>query len=491
MSKHLLMGTLVLVLVPASASAQGICPLNGTSSSKLVCVIPQTFGPFGVGSGAGAPLIANQHQAHFEGDFLSSFGPINEAVGIQVSQLPIASPSSGITFRYDPALKTFSPSTEESLGPILGERASTIGRHRLYVAFSFQYFNFNSIDGRNTSNLSAVLQHLPFPGLAPPAPTFLQACPNQTGLTGGKYAGDPCFVRDYVQTVNNIDLTVHQYTLYATYGISRHLDFSVEVPILDVSMKVNTSATIVQNSVTPTGTAFHQFNPAIVTSCGSASPCLNGTFSSSGAATGIGDIDLRGKYEVYHGERFGFAAGVDVRLPTGDEQNFLGSGAIGVRPFGVVSYGARVSPHAEVGYELNGKSTLAGDFVGPTATNVKGGLPDRFVYIVGADASLLRRLTGSFDIYGQRLFGVPQLFSNPYTDLGKCSDVNCTTLTPGTTHPNVGVNTRADYSITNASVGLKYRPFSHLVLTGNVLIKLDDGGLRSTAVPLVGVSYSF
>jgi hypothetical protein len=487
MSKHVLLGTLILILVPISASAQGICPLTGTSSRRLVCVIPQTFGPSGVGSGAGAPLLANGHEAHFEGEFLSSFGPINEAVGIQVSQLPIASPSSGITFTYDPALKTFSPSTEETLGPILGERANTIGRNKLYVAFSFQYFNFNSIDGQNTGSIPAVLPHQPSPaGLAP--------CPNQTGLTGS-YAGNSCAVRDYIQTTNNIDLRVHQYTLYATYGITRHLDFSVAVPILDVSLKVNTNATIVQNSfTTPSaqfpGGAFHQFNPAVVTSC-TASPCFNGTFSSSGTASGIGDVVLRGKYEVHHGEHFGFAAGVDVRLPTGDEQNLLGSGAIGVRPFGVVSYGARVSPHAEIGYEKNGKSTLAGDFVGPTATNAKGGLPDRFVYIVGADASIVKRLTASFDIYGQRLFSVPQLFTTTFTDFGKCSDINCTTLTPGTTHPDVGVRSSTDYNITNASIGLKYRLFSHLVVTGNALIKLDDAGLRSTVVPLAGVSYSF
>src|ERR1700756_6032139 len=156
MFKHVLLGTLAFILVPISASAQGICPLNGSLSNKLVCVIPQTFGPFGFGSGPGAPLNANQHQAHFEGDFLSSFGPINEAVGIQVSQLPIASPSSGITFTYDPALKTFSPSTEETLGPILGERAPPIGRRKLYVAFSFQYFDFDSIDGKDLSQLHTV-----------------------------------------------------------------------------------------------------------------------------------------------------------------------------------------------------------------------------------------------------------------------------------------------------------------------------------------------
>ncbi len=135
--------------------AQSVCPLNGTLSAKLVCTVPQVYGGFGLGSGVTAPLLADGHEAHFEGDFLSSFGPINEAVGIQVSQLPIASPSSGITFVYDPSLKTFAPSTEESLGPILGERASTIGKHKIYVAFSFQYFNFNSIDGHDTGKLSS------------------------------------------------------------------------------------------------------------------------------------------------------------------------------------------------------------------------------------------------------------------------------------------------------------------------------------------------
>jgi hypothetical protein len=493
MFKRMLIGPTLCILFSCSNSrGQGVCPLNGTSSGKLICVIPQQYGSFGLGSGATAPLLANGHQAHFEGDFLSSFGPINEAVGIQLSQLPIASPSSSVTFLYDPSLKTFAPSTEESLGPILGERASTIGRNKLYVAFSFQYFNFNSIDGHDTSKLPSVFRHQPFP---PPFPSFITACPNQTGLTGS-YAGNPCFVRDFVQTTNNIDLTVHQYTLYATYGISRHLDVSVEVPFLSVNMKATSNASIVQNSFAPVspnfpGGVFHQFDPSLVPSCGSARPCLQATFSSSGNASGIGDVTLRGKYELFPGERVGFAAGVDVRLPTGDEQNFLGSGAAGVKPFGVVSYSARVSPHAEVGYEWNGKSILAGDFVGPTATNAKGSLPNRFVYIVGTDVAIVKRLTGAFDLFGQRLFGVREFFSNPYTDLGKCSDIACTTLTAGTTHPDLGVRSGTDANILNASVGLKYELVRKLVISGNVLVKLNDRGLRPTTVPLVGVSYNF
>jgi hypothetical protein len=48
-----------------------------------------------------------------------------------------------------------------------------------------------------------------------------------------------------------------------------------------------------------------------------------------------------------------------------------------------------------------------------------------------------------------------------------------------------------DYNILNASIGLKYRLWRNLVITGNVLVKLDDNGLRSTTVPLVGASYNF
>ena len=37
-----------------------------------------------------------------------------------------------------------------------------------------------------------------------------------------------------------------------------------------------------------------------------------------------------------------------------------------------------------------------------------------------------------------------------------------------------------DYNIIIAAFGLKYRVLKNLVLTGNVLVKLNDGGLRST-----------
>jgi outer membrane putative beta-barrel porin/alpha-amylase len=516
MFKRALLGYLVLgffmalsSLVAESASAQ-TCPLNGTLSNKLVCQIPQVYGAFGFGTTTDPTqsvlFAGDHHQAHFSSDFLSTFAPINEAVGIQASQLPLASPSSGITFVYDPALKTFAPSTDESLGPIVGNRATTIGRRKLFLGFSYQYFNFGSIDGQSLSNIPTVLQHQPFPV---PNPQNIPSCDNQTGLTAANgYAGDPCFVRDFIQTSNNIDLTIHQYTIYATYGITNRLDFSVAIPILNVQMAVTSQATIVPNSAAPAaagapGNVWHSFNPTnpvLASQCASQTPCLSAKFSDSGSASGIGDVVLRGKYNVYNGERWAVAGGVDVRLPTGDALNFQGSGATGVKPFGVVSYKARISPHAEVGYEWNGNSTLAGTNIvpGPAGTipTNTGKLPNRFVYIVGADIRVVKRLTAAFDIYGQRLFNSPELVSQTYQGLGNCSGptdptgATCGTYTAGTTHPDIAQRT-TDVNITEASLGLKYRLVGRLVVTGNVLLKLDEGGLRSNAVPLVGISYNF
>ena len=39
------------------------------------------------------------------------------------------------------------------------------------------------------------------------------------------------------------------------------------------------------------------------------------------------------------------------------------------------------------------------------------------------------------------------------------------------------------------SGGLKWNPFRDLVLSGNALYQIDNNGLRSRIVPLVGVSY--
>jgi len=58
--------------------------------------------------------------------------------------------------------------------------------------------------------------------------------------------------------------------------------------------------------------------------------------------------------------------------------------------------------------------------------------------------------------------------------------------------PNLATSTNSPYNLTNPSMGIKLRPFgkvSRLVFTGNVLVRLDDGGLRSKPAPLAGLHF--
>ena len=49
------------------------------------------------------------------------------------------------------------------------------------------------------------------------------------------------------------------------------------------------------------------------------------------------------------------------------------------------------------------------------------------------------------------------------------------------------------YLLGDASGGIKLKPLpsKNLIVTGNALVRLNNSGLRSAVVPLVGVSYTF
>ena len=284
-----------------------------------------------------------------------------------------------------------------------------------------------------------------------------------------------------------------------------------------------TSGFTTPNPGSPNSIAYNQNNPPngpptngapyffhIFKNCPNTSPaaglsgldpaCLNHNFpdfafTGSGSvpknsANGIGDVVARIKWNFVEGENLGIAAGMDVRFPTGDELNYLGSGAYGYKPFVIFSYRARVSPHALIGYEWNTTSIVAGDVVQGT----KGSIPNDFVYTVGADAWVTKWLTGAFDIVGQRVFNAATVSITQQQFLGNCGSCTGGSATQNVTAPSLATSTNQSYNITNASMGVKVRPFpsvSKLVLSANLLVRLDTGGLRSKPAPLVGVGYTF
>jgi hypothetical protein len=258
-----------------------------------------------------------------------------------------------------------------------------------------------------------------------------------------------------------------QFVAVATVGATKRIDASVVIPSAHVSLgaTANDAFSYVQNASSSVATG----------------PISDVIHPRAGTASGVGDILLVGKGVVYTGEHATISAGMILRAPTGDDRNFLGSGAWGYNPYLVFSYLSKLSPHARFGYQWNSntelnvqQSTLTGNFSKKT-------LPGGMQYDVGADYAMSKRLTVAADLLGNQYLNSPAYLP---------SSTNLATTKGSVTLPtsDVGINS---YSVNDVSAGLKWNPFKNLVLSGNVLFQLNNSGLRARPTPLVGISYKF
>jgi hypothetical protein len=273
---------------------------------------------------------------------------------------------------------------------------------------------------------------------------------------------------DLVTTDNLIKATLDQTVFFATYGLADRLDLSAAIPLVHVSLSATSNATVQRISTTnPLTHFFEQPDGTIGT---------QRTFADSGSATGIGDILLRLKGTVVKQGPTGLALGLEGRLPTGDEENLLGSGAASVKPFLAFSYSSKtLSPHLKVAYQWNGKSILAGN----VTTGEKKDLPDIFFYEFGADLALAKQVTLAVDLLGRDVINGQRLAPETFQALDGTS-----------TFPNVAFQTQS-FNMLNGAVGIKVNPGANFLVDFNVTFKLNDAGLRDKITPLVGIEYSF
>jgi hypothetical protein len=417
-----------LMLVPMlhlHAQTNTFCQSGGqptANAGKLVCLLPNL----------GFPPTSN-------GGTQLAIGGLDADIASQASLFPLASPASGIVYTTDPALQVTVPSGTESFGPVMFERGETLHRGKFFVAVTYQNFQFSNIDGINLKNIPAVF-------------------PTTEGAAG------------FVETSTRVDLKINQFAVYATYGLTNRIDVSIAVPLLDVKIGASTSCSNGYNSATGTFTGpINCIETNQKTTNGQ--PVFAYSRSVSNQATGIGDIVVRGKASLWQGEHLRLAAAVDLRLPTGDDLNFLGTGATGVRPFLAASWRGRVAPHADFGFQWNGNSDIA-SINGPGFT---GKLPNNVFWVAGADARVVNRLTLSGDYLGQRVMtalreGIQTAAPSGFTGIQSYS---------------------GSFNTNYATVGGKLNPIGNLLITANVFFNLDNNGLHNKPAPLGGISYTF
>ena len=424
---------------PASAQE----PINvAVQVTQLWRIFKDLYGPSGLVVNSNVPLPSGAtHSSHFNSGFESEFSQFGTALTSQIVSLPLPPPASGFTYEFDPGLGVFQRSTT-SFGPILSERAETIGARRVSIGFAYQRLSFDSIEGVDLSNIPAVFTH------------------DDAQLLGGR--------EDVVTTINSIDAEVSRTAMFVSYGVTNRLDVSIAVPFVTADLVVTSDATIQRLGTTnPETHFFRSFEDDIGT---------RRRFTAFGHASGLGDVTVRMKQTVRKGAKQGVALGLDLRLPTGDERNLLGTGAPGVNPFVAWSanYGA-LSPHLNAGYQWNGDSILGGE---PGSGEAKD-LPDLATYTAGAVIEVHPRVTAAVDLIGRYIIDSPRLRLEDFHALDNRSVFPNITFTSGS------------FNEISAAAGLKINFFGRLLVDLNLLVPLNSEGLRDKISPLVGLEYAF
>ncbi len=254
------------------------------------------------------------------------------------SNYPVGSANPSVVSLYNPALDTFERQVGAA-GPILGERAETIGKGQFNLAASYSYVHLTTINGQDMGSL------LNRPRVH--GQTLIFPVEGGTTLHDGRFT---TFLP--VRVAADLDVTAHMATPSLTYGITPDLDVNVAVPLLQTSLGVKARTQVPDPR-------FPQF--ALPPGDPNAQA---GVRSLAADAAGIGDVLLRAKYVLLRNEWIDVATQLGVSLPTGSRNDLQGAGTTHLQPTLVLSraFGSRFEPFANVGVDYNtstvGRSTV-------------------------------------------------------------------------------------------------------------------------------------
>lgn len=324
-----------------------------------------------------------------------------------IATVPISTSSSGFTYRLNSELGTVERASE-TFGPSFVERALTAGAGQASFGFTFQFASFESLDGHNLENGQFVTIANQFRDEAAPFD---------------------------IETLM-LDITTRTATFYGNVGLSDRIDVGVAVPV--VALGING----VRNN-TYRGRALLQARARAET-------------------VGLADIAVRSKVRLTADGPGAVAAGVEVRLPTGREEDLLGAGKTTVRFQGLASAEAgRTSVHGNV-------------------TIGTGGLGREYSYGGAVAVAATPQVTLVGEVFARRIAGL-QRITELTTPHPRISGVDTLRLVPS------GGDQTSAFAVT----GFKWNVGGTWLLHGNVMFPMTESGLTAKFTPTIALDYSF
>ncbi|HEU4937186.1 MAG TPA: transporter [Vicinamibacterales bacterium] len=343
------------------AGAIALALASGTAgAADLQNFVTDLYGGDGVTlSSQGGPFAA-AHSAHFSAESLEAFTLLNSAIASSAGQFAFNATFTGITFDVTTGVPV---ETQDSLGPLLAESATTLGKGKINLAFGISRFKYDSIDGQDLDSIVLDFPHE-------------DCCSFQGGIQrpppDGVISG---FETDLVRVNLDINLEYDVFAFFANYGLTDRWDVGIVVPVLNVDASARAHAEVVPVSG---ATGIHSFfgQEELQNS------------STGGTETGIGDVVVRTKYNFVRdqGAWPDLALLAQVTAPTGDEKKLLGTGETRYKAGLVASkrYGA-FGPHVNVAYETStGEDSL-----------------DNLSYAAGFDVRVSPTFTAGLDLLGR------------------------------------------------------------------------------------------
>ena len=362
---------------------------------------------------------------------------VSSSVAISVANTPITSATGGKTFRFEGGLPV---ATSTSAGPILGERAQTLGRGRWFAGFGLTQMMFKRLRGVPLNQIAFTYTH--------------EDTPN---ILGQDTLGLPLFENDVINLRVAMEVSLLVATASLNYGLVDGIDVGVTVPFVRVAIQGTSNATVVPANPQQ---VFHDFDST------AAGPVLTAQSSARGASTGLGDVEGHVKINVTQGQRVGVALFGSARFPTGDEANLLGSGRFSGRGLGVVSANfGNFSPHFNIGY------TVRDDSVQNNSIDAT----------LGYDVLLSSWATMAFDVLGAWQLGASHLNVPP--------PVQYQSPFPRTLDVT-NIPAQRD-NFMSVSVGFKFTTKRGIQVVSNALFPIRDAGLQPGVMWTGGVGYNF
>jgi hypothetical protein len=350
--------------------------------------------------------------------------------------LPLPAPSAGVSYSFDPATGNFQrdPST---FGQVYLERADPLGAGRFNVSAMYQYVTLDEIEGHDSGDLRT---EDPIP-----IPDFFAA----VALPSLRFSAN-----------------VQQVLFSVSYGITDSLEASLAMPIVYSHTAVD--APVNAAAVTPGGELV----------------LINERISQSNNTVGVGDVFLRGKYRFLELSDVHLAAGMLLRLPSGDVSDLQGIGFVELTPSFIAS--TRV-------FQPASWARLQGHFNGAIALDTEDVGNSEARWGFGFDWGFTESLTAGIAFLAQNQFervAPAGTFTIPrcQSDLVTCaSDLS---VRRGTQQLYGLSGDRPDYY--DFSIGGRGALWRDTIFAFvNVAIPLNDGFVRTEPIPLVGLEATF